>query len=268
MKLKSLSELKRPEPKELILAKLPLEVYITDYAKAKAFKINELVRKIHKSSYEWYGFTLAAKDEPELIIDIGLPRNDDNFHQYTGIGPQSIAEYQGSLAPELLINGWIHSHGNLRYMQFSGTDERNHLTVLDYVTTFLRKPIAKKEVLIKGLELLTEGGFGSKELEKGSVSIITDIPVTSAKIMETVSGGFSYGIVIGDSGWHRQGIHYLRRGMLTGETIVTHKTAALSVVRTGTVLNESDLSKLSLDILQKIKPAGEETEKSNASGET
>ncbi|NIR12798.1 MAG: hypothetical protein GWN86_02120, partial [Desulfobacterales bacterium] len=84
-------------------------------AKDKAFKISELVREIHDESYEWYGFTLADKDNPELITDIGLPRNAQNLEEYATINPEGIAEYHDSLAGDTLINGWIHSHGALHY---------------------------------------------------------------------------------------------------------------------------------------------------------
>ena len=67
------------------------------YAKDKAFKISELVGMIFEKSFEWYGFTLADKDHPELIIDIGLPQNDLNLQDYTALGSQRIAEFQESL---------------------------------------------------------------------------------------------------------------------------------------------------------------------------
>ena len=126
MRFRSLSDLKRQKPKEVILATLPQEISITHYAKKKAFKISELVREIHDESYEWYGFTLADKDNPELITDIGLPRNAQNLQEYATIGPEGIAEYHDSLEGDTVINGWIHSHGALQYMHFSHTDEENH----------------------------------------------------------------------------------------------------------------------------------------------
>ena len=92
MRFRSLSDLERQKPKEVILATLPQEISMTRYAKEKAFKISELVREIHHESYEWYGFTLADKDNPELITDIGLPRNAQNLEEYATINPEGIAE--------------------------------------------------------------------------------------------------------------------------------------------------------------------------------
>ena len=82
MRFKSLADLKRQKPKEVTLATLPQEVSMTHYAKEKAFKISELVLEIHEESYEWYGFTIADKENPELITDIGLPQNDQNLQEY------------------------------------------------------------------------------------------------------------------------------------------------------------------------------------------
>jgi len=166
MRFGSLSELKRPEPKQVILATLPQEITMALYAKAKAFKINELVREIHQKSYEWYGFTIADKDNPELIEDIGLPKNDQNLQDFTTLGPERIAEYHESLPEDTIINGWIHSHGALKYKHFSHTDEENQATVLDFVTARLRLAVAKKEVPIQDLNFFVKGEFEEKELKK------------------------------------------------------------------------------------------------------
>ena len=56
---------------------------MAQYAREKAFKINELVRTVHQDSLEWYGFTLGTTGNPDLITDIGLPRNDLNLQHYT-----------------------------------------------------------------------------------------------------------------------------------------------------------------------------------------
>ena len=67
MRFKKLAELKRSEAYEVILASLPEEIRLTGYARAKAFKISELVREVHGDSYEWYGYTLGSRDNPEVI---------------------------------------------------------------------------------------------------------------------------------------------------------------------------------------------------------
>ena len=254
MRFKSLSDLERRKPKKVILATLPQEISITRYAKDKAFKISELVREIHDESYEWYGFTLADKENPELITDIGLPRNAQNLEEYATINPEGIAEYHDSLAGDTVINGWIHSHGALHYTHFSHTDEENHATVLDFVTARLRKTVAKKEIPIQDFQLLVKDEFEEKELEQGSVSLITDAVVSEAILMETIYGGFSYSIVIGDEGWHEQEIHYKERGVISGQSHVSKKSADLVLVDNGRSLTQADIHALSEEVEEKIQP--------------
>jgi hypothetical protein len=91
-------------------------------------------------------------------------------------------------------------------------------------------------------------------MEKGSVSLITDQPITEAKIMETVYGSFCYSIVIGDEGWHEQKIIYKERGILSGHTIVKSKAADIEFVDTDRSLTRNDISSLNEDIKEKIKP--------------
>jgi hypothetical protein len=224
------------------------------YAKDRAFKISEQVGSIFEKSFEWYGFTLATTENPELIVDIGLPKNDLNLPDYTSLGSIRIAEFHESLPEDVMINGWIHSHGALNYRHFSDTDEKNHLTVLDFVATRTRKPVAKKEIAIQDLVLLEKNRFVEKDLAKGSVSIITDEPVAEAKIMETVYGSFCYSIVIGDEGWHEQKIHYQKRGVLSGYTTVESKDADIEFVDTDRSLSAHDIQSLSDEVEKKIKP--------------
>jgi hypothetical protein len=227
---------------------------MADYAKQKAFKINELVRTIHQDSFEWYGFTLGSRDNPEVIIDIGLPRNDQNLSDYATIGPKGIAEFQESLADDAIVNGWIHSHGALHYKHFSHTDEKNHLVVLDFVSARLRKPVAKREIPIKDLSLLVKDQFGNNNLQQGSVSLITDKPIAEATIMETVYGSFCYAIVIGDEGWHEQEIHYRESGILTGQTRESSKETEITVLDTDRSLVQLDINGLSDEVEEKIRP--------------
>ena len=254
MRFRDLSQLKRPEPLTIKLGSLPQHILMTAYAREKAYKINELVGTIFEESFEWYGFTLAHKNRPEFIVDIGLPKNDLNLQDYTALGSERIAEFQESLREDFVINGWIHSHGALNYRHFSHTDEQNHLTVLDFVAARTRKPLAKKEVAIQDMILLQKDRFDKKDMEKGSVSLITDQPITEAKIMETVYGSFCYSIVIGDEGWHEQKIHFQERGILTGHTTVRSKAADIEFVDTGKSLSQVDIHALSDEIKEKIKP--------------
>jgi len=254
MRFKDLSHLKRPEPLIITLGNLPQHILMAKYAKDKAFKINELVGVIFKKSFEWYGFTLASNDQPELIADIGLPKNDLNLQDYTTLGSQRIAEFQESLPEDVMINGWIHSHGDLNYRHFSNTDEKNHLTVLDFVAARTRKPLAKKEIAIQDLVLLEKDRFAAKDLGKGSISLITDGPITEAKILETIYGSFCYSIVIGDEGWHEQEIHYRERGILSDHTTASSKSANIEFVDTDRSLSQSDINELNNEVEEKIKP--------------
>jgi hypothetical protein len=254
MRFKDLSQLKRPKPLIISLGSLPQHILMAKYAKDKAFKISERVGVIFEKSFEWYGFTLANNDHPELITDIGLPQNDLNLQDYTTLGSQRIAEFQESLPEDVLINGWIHSHGDLNYRHFSKTDEQNHVTVLDFVAARTRKPLAKKEIAIQDLVLLEKDHFDQKDLEKGSICLITDGPITEAKIMETIYGSFCYSIVIGDKGWHEQEIHCREKGILSGHTAAMSKAADIELVDTGRSLSQSDISALSDEVREKIKP--------------
>lgn len=254
MRLKHLAQLKRPDLLEIAIGSLPRNISMTDYAKEKAFKICELIGEVFKESYEWYGFTLAGKAHPELVLDIGLPKNDLNLHDYTTLGSDRIAEFQETLPDDLIINGWIHSHGALQYEHFSSTDERNQLTVLDFIAARTRKPLAKKEIAIRDLVLLEKDRFVEKDLAKGSVALITNGPITEAKILETIYGSFCYSVVVGDAGWHQQQIHYQERGILSGYVKVTSKSAQIVIADTGEALTQPDIIALGHEVEEKIQP--------------
>ncbi|NTW35815.1 MAG: hypothetical protein HGB17_06745 [Syntrophobacteraceae bacterium] len=254
MRLKSLSELKRRELREIPLATLPRTVLMTPYAREKAFRIGELVRSVHGESLEWYGFTLGSADRPDLITDIGLPRNDLNLQTYASLSPERIAEFQESLHKDTVVNGWIHSHGALAVKHFSHTDDRNHGVVLDYVAASLKKPVAKREVAIRDCVFLLKGHFVDEDLSRGSVCIITDAPIAEATIMETIYGSFCYAIVVGDEGWHEQEIHTREYGVLSGYSRMSHQAAEITMVDTGRTLNELEIGHLREEVEKKIRP--------------
>lgn len=254
MKIKRLADLKKIGTREIRLAELPQEISMTRYARDKAFKINQLVRHIHQRSYEWYGFTLADSQRPELITDIGLPKNDENLEQYVSLGADRIIDFRDSLPDKMIINGWIHSHGELDYRRFSEIDSANQETVLDYVTARLRLPVAKVEVVIKDLALLHGEAWSAEDLSKGSVSLITDIPVSEARIWETEYGGFCYAVVIGDDGWHEQEIHYKKRGILSGRTFLSKTAASIRFCDDGRLLTFSDVEALEVEVTNQLGP--------------
>jgi hypothetical protein len=267
VRFKALKDLARTAPREIVLAALPGHILMTDYARAKAFLVSELVRRVHEGAFEWYGFTLGDRKKPEVIVDVGLPDNDENQENYTSISPERIAAYDESLPSSLVINGWLHSHGALEFRNFSLVDDVNQQTVLDYVTSLLMVPVAQKEVIIRDLALLVMGeeeGLasslrraqeeGAKSLAPASVTLLTDVPVGRAKLLETVYGGFCFAIVIGDEGWTKQEIHYKTRGILTGETLVSHREADLTLVKTGKILTPSDQEALEVQVKERLRP--------------
>jgi len=254
MKLKRLSDLKRHEPREVALGTLPTDIAMGRFAVDKAFRINALVREVHGESFEWYGFLLAARDEPETVLDVGIPPNEQNLREHARIAAEKIIQFQEALPAEWIINGWIHSHGSLAYRRFSDLDEENHLTVLDFVTSLVRKPIAKREIPVKDLALLVSGSHSEADLREGSVTLVTDAPVRSAWILEAVYGGFCYAVVVGDDGWHEQEILYKRRGILTGETLIHKKKATIRKVETGPFLTALGEEQLREEIRRKVQP--------------
>ncbi len=254
MRFKSLAALKRPELREIVLGTLPRRIRMDRYAAEKAFRINELVRTLHGESLEWYGFTLASPETPDLIADIGLPQNDLNLKVYTALSPERIAAFQEALPSTRIINGWIHSHGELAYKHFSRMDEANHRVVMDFVAAGLKIPIAKREVAVKDLVFLVKDHFADEDLAIGSVSLITDAPIREATIMETVYGSFCYAVVVGDGGWHEQEIHTREYGVLSGQARLSSQEAEVCLVDTGGTLSPSDLVALRSEVERKIRP--------------
>ena len=254
MRFKSLSQLQRSEPLKINLGSLPQKILMAEYARDKAFKISEMVRQFFKESYEWYGFSLADPTHPEFIIDIGLPENNMNLQDYTTLSSTKIAEFHDSLPKNRIINGWIHSHGALNYKHFSSTDDKNNLTVLDFVVAGTRRALAKKEIPIQDLVLLEKDRFSEKDLEKGTVSLITDNPISEAKIVETVYGSFCYSIVIGDDGWHEQQIHYREKSILSGHGTVWSQSTNIEFVDTRRTLNPEEIQVMEKEVKTKIRP--------------
>ena len=274
MRFKALKDLARTAPREIRLAALPEQVAITDFAKAKAFLVSELVHRVHGAAFEWYGFTLGERGNPGVIVDVGLPGNDENQENYTSLSPEGIAAFQETLTGGLVINGWLHSHGELEHHEFSLVDDVNQATVLDYVTSLLMMPVAQKEVIIEDLALLVMGeeeapapplkraqDEGQASPAPASVTLLTDVPVGRVKLLETVYGGFCFAIVIGDEGWTQQEIHYKNRGILTGETQTSHRQADLTVVKSGKILTPSDQEALEEEVKERLRPVAYTLEK-------
>jgi hypothetical protein len=91
-------------------------------------------------------------------------------------------------------------------------------------------------------------------LEKGTVSLITDQPITEAKIVETVYGSFCYCIVIGDDGWHEQQIHYREKSVLSGHSTVWSQSTNIEFVDTRRTLNPEEIQAIANEVKAKIRP--------------
>lgn len=261
MRFRNLDVLKRPEPFQVSLGTLPRDILMTRFAMEKAFAVNRLVRSIHGDSFEWYGYTIARKERVDVIVDIGIPENDKNRIDYTALDPVSIQVYQESLRREEVINGWVHSHGNLPFHSFSSTDDQNSMRMLDFVFSRLKISVAKREIFVDDLLLLVEGRHTDQDLVEGSIAIVTDAPVTRARILETVYGGFCHCLVIGDEGWHAQEIVYKERGILSGHTSFSRKRARLLITGDGGPLGPEALQTLAREVRAKIKPLTHESPK-------
>jgi len=253
VRIKSLEDLKQ-DPEIIQLSTLPANISIHDYALKKAYKINELVKKNYYSSYEWYGYLLGKKENPEVVIDIDLGKNKENGFAYTKISEEDISKFLEKLSKDIIINGWIHSHGNLNYRHFSGTDEENIKKVLNFVSPLTRKPIQKREIIIKDLNIINEN-YNIEDLKKGSVTVVVNNrEAKNIKIFETIYGSFSYNIVIGDEGWNEKSIAYEEKGVLTGCYKMQTKPCELEMILTGKKLSKYEIKKLEEEVKEKIKP--------------
>jgi len=252
-RLKDLGSLRKQELKEIVLDTLPEKIQMTDYALEKGYKTNELVRKVHKKSYEWYGFLLGPKSFPEIVTDIHLGESEANETDYVSISAENIQRAMSSLPQDTMINGWIHSHGDMGYHRFSGTDYRNMSNVLKFVSPVTRKAISKKELSIKELSLLVEG-HEEEALKKGIVTAVTDREIGKLKLFETVYGSFSYSVVIDDSRWHEQCISYEKQGILSPISDRTNEPCLLDIISSEKKITGEDIMELENDVRTKIKP--------------
>lgn len=256
MKLKRLNDLKRPSLLEITLGRFPDRVTMTGYARSKASAVSSLVRELYGESYEWYGLTLGEEDRPEVIRDIGLPRNAANLQQYTSLDSRDLLAFHEELQPGWVVNGWIHSHGDLNYHGFSPVDEANHRVVLDYVASRVRRPLLKREIRIDGLTVVAARDPEDEKLKEGTVTILTDGPVARARILETVYGSFCFAVLIGDSGWMLQHIVTKTRGILTGTTVYAHMEAPLVLEAPQRELTGVEMEKLREEVRRKVRPPG------------
>ncbi len=254
MRFKDLSRLKKRSPMKIVTGTLPDRILMTEHALDKAFKLNELVRAAFEKSYEWYGYTLADPQRPELIVDIGLPQNAMNLPDYTVLGAGDIARFQEALPDDRMINGWIHSHGDLKFHHFSRTDQENSRRVLDFLAMRTKRPVAKEEIVVRDLVLLEKDRYRHSDLERGSVALITDAVVQEVRILETVYGSFCYSIVVGDGGWHVQEVHHRERAILSGASSEKSLPCEIELMDTPGKLGAREIQELADQVKRRIQP--------------
>lgn len=240
------------------LDELPTSVHMTTYAVDKAFAVNKLVRELYNKSYEWYGYLLATEKEPELAVDVGLPKNAMNHLGGTGLDPREIEIYRRSLPQDYFINGWIHSHGDLGFRQFSGTDDRNQPVMLNYVCSKRMTPIRKEALALDHLYIETKEHIGKEEellsLHMPGVEL-EGVARARAKLYELILGGFSYAVVIGDEGWTNQEVYHKERKMVTGKNNYKKiEDAQLNTVNQGREFTLLDLARLQEKVRETIDP--------------
>ncbi len=257
-RIKTLDSLKKEAGKELVLGSLPEKIQIYDFALEKGYQINEIVRRSFGKSYEWYGFLLCEKDKPEVVVDLGIGDHECNMEDYVRISPENTGEIMDSLPQKFMINGWIHSHGDTNYRRFSDTDYGNMETVLGFVSSATKRPLSKRETRVNDLSLLVEG-HSEEALETGNITAVTDSPVGSLKLFEKVYGSFSYSIVIGDQGWHRQCISYETRGFLSP---LERRTVGcdLEILDSGRPFTKYEAKRLEDEVRTKIRPPKQKEE--------
>ncbi|MFC1698120.1 hypothetical protein ACFL1H_07295, partial [Nanoarchaeota archaeon] len=209
MRFENLADIESKDAELIKLGNLPGIISITDYAKEKSQVICDYIRHKYRS-VEWYGFLIADRNNPELIIDVGLGKNNTNSSGYTNIIPEEIEKFEYKLDKDKIINGWIHSHGSLGLKTFSQTDRDNHRTVLCYVTSGLKRPLYKKEILTDDISLLVKGKYKEDDMKEGCITAITDKKIEDIKLYHGIYGGFSYSIVVGNQGLYDQTIYYKR----------------------------------------------------------
>ncbi len=119
---------------------IPQQIPITKGALEKAYMLCDAVKKVGKSSYEWFSFLLAQKSDPECIIrDLLLVKGTlatmghvtvpGEAHAQAAAEIKKINEEGGT---DYYSIGWLHSHGN-GTTYHSDEDERNFLQLLNTV---------------------------------------------------------------------------------------------------------------------------------------
>lgn len=232
--------IKGTRPEEIDENLLPTSIKITENALAKAKKIGELVDKKATSSYEWYSFSLASKNNDYIVRDIILPKKQkiSSAHcavsgEEVALASNEVAEINRSSGKDYYIIGWLHSHANFSPFH-SPTDHENIMNVLNSVSLNTEKVTYKPfdlieseatvenrdgKIVMRGMDeedgifelnindIIIENllkKYNLKELPEGKEKIrglVKDVfSPEQMKFKEPVIKGFCYSVVINNIG--------------------------------------------------------------------
>jgi hypothetical protein len=175
-----LEELESYKPEEVVICSNPVpeKVIWEDYVPAKAQSICNAVRKSYGSK-EWYGLLTAEKKNPYVIKDIALGEQEVRS-SYVSIESEKIGGILKDIDKEYTVVGWIHSHGDMDYMNFSGTDEENKMTVANSITLNTQVISKYMELRVHDVALMVEKG-GKKEFFTNLNGNLTKVPYEDIK---------------------------------------------------------------------------------------
>jgi hypothetical protein len=116
-------------------------IRMTRRAFDKADRIGPLVKDLAGQDYEWSGFMLASKRDPDYVVqDILLQRGQDISHGNVVIDGKAVADASAEVdqinkqfGTDYYVIGWIHGHGGA-WPSPSDTDVNNFGTVLNSVS--------------------------------------------------------------------------------------------------------------------------------------
>jgi len=275
---------------------LPSSIRITQGAKEKAFSIGPAVKRIGNSAYEWYGFLLGnIEDSQHIIREIILAQDQDvsgGHVQVEGVNVaranQEVKEINKVRGKNYQIIGWTHNHANFSTFH-SGTDDNNHLAVLNSVSLNTEKGLQRRFALIErnakqkllddrivvngeeitdgsieyllndenaAIELLKKYGVSldGNNPRKLALELLNDIlKVSRVDINEPKIYGFAYSIVFNNKGDNPHSeIAIIEEEVFTKKKKVSSKEIPLSVVEIPDDI-EINLEDIQSEIKNKIK---------------
>ena len=255
---------------------VPEKVKYEDYVLKKANAICKLVKEKY-GAMEWYGFLVAREENPQVITDIALGVQKAGS-AHVGISEEEIAKVMEELEEELTIVGWIHSHADMHWVEFSGIDERNIRTVassvslntqvvskfeeieIDYPALLISKDgkeelfVTQDEELVRGeLEKLKDYKISLivKEERKPGIVLFGE-RVRKVKLLLPYKVGWSYNLLVNNWGDKNASIAVIEEyGLNKGQRFYEKKIEFDNPIESG---REVDYKLLKEEINKKIIP--------------